>query len=72
MIKIYKNKDGTYLLTTQKTPIACSTLQKLIQVMKAIEITDNEIEAGLIEFETTDNNVLEYGINRTFIYGKKV
>lgn len=72
MFKIYKTDSCGYIVSTRQNAIACNSLTKLIQVLKGIGVDDDEIEYGLVELEINSHNIAEYGINKRFLFSKKV
>jgi hypothetical protein len=73
MIKVFKLRDSEgYVLQTKTQSIFSGTLQKLIGIMREIGINDEEIEYGLVELHANEHDIAEYGINKLFIYSKKV
>lgn len=72
MFKIYKTDSCGYILSTKENAIACKDLTKLIKVLKGIGVDADEIEYGLVELEINSHNIAEYGINKRFLFSKRV
>lgn len=72
MFKVFRIKDGGYILQTDNHSVYVGSLTKLIVIMSDIGVDFDEIEYGLSELEVNQDDVAHYGINKQFIFSRKV
>lgn len=72
MIKVLKTNNDEYIVESRNKVLYSSTLKRLILILSSLDVSFEEIEGGLSELIINDHNHLEYGINRRWIFTKKV
>lgn len=73
MFQVLRTHDKEYIvIENKKKAFYCSTVDSLIRTLRVLEVSFSEIEIGLSELVFNDHNVADYGVNKTFIFSKRV
>jgi len=66
------NTDEYIVIENKKLAFFCSSVDNLIRTLRILDVSFEEIETGLTELSRNMHNVANYGVNKTFIFSKKV
>lgn len=70
MFKLFQLEPDTFLILRGQKALVGDKAKTLIRLV-AMDVPEDSICEGFAAFEA-GNNVADYGINRTFIYAKKL
>ena len=71
MFKVIRIGPDEYILKTDRNAIQGERL-RLMAVMYSLGVALYDIEACFMAFETTDHNLADFGINKTFMYSMRL
>jgi hypothetical protein len=71
MFKVLRLKDDSFVLMAGKQAVY-GDIWRMVKVMTALGVDYMEIEDGLTSLRLNDHDLAEYGLNKTFMYSKRL